>query len=171
VTNLPANPRQNHRSADSPTQAAIPGRDLTQAEQVPDATTLLNLLKEHRSERGRTDHAGRVGCDDEVVYTDAGYQGAQSLSAKPGLEHLAGVEFRVAIPKSKLAGLPVADRAIASRQAGVRAKVEHPFLVVKRDFGFVKTRYRGLAKNAHHLAMLFASANWLMRARAVALMG
>jgi IS5 family transposase len=112
-----------------------------------------------------------VRCDDEVVYTDAGYQGAQSLSAKPGLEHLAGVEFRVAIPKSKLAGLPVADRAIASRQAGVRAKVEHPFLVVKRDFGFVKTRYRGLAKNAHHLAMLFASANWLMRARAVALMG
>ena len=53
----------------------------------------------------------------------------------------------------------------------MRAKVEHPFLVVKRDFGFVKTRYRGLAKNAHHLAMLFASANWLMRARAVALMG
>ena len=53
----------------------------------------------------------------------------------------------------------------------MRAKVEHPFLIVKRDFGFTKTRYRGLAKNRNHLHVLFASANWLMRARAVALTG
>ena len=53
----------------------------------------------------------------------------------------------------------------------MRAKVEHPFLIVKRDFGFRKTRYRGIAKNLNHLHMLFASANWLMRARAVALTG
>ncbi|MCB0933993.1 MAG: transposase [Mycobacterium sp.] len=46
----------------------------------------------------------------------------------------------------------------------MRAKVEHPFLIVKRDFGFSKTRYRGIAKNLNHLQMLFASANWLMRA-------
>ena len=63
------------------------------------------------------------------------------------------------------------DRAIESRKASVRAKVEHPFLIVKRDFGFTKTRYRGLAKNRNHLHVLFASANWLMRARAVALTG
>jgi transposase, IS5 family len=61
------------------------------------------------------------------------------------------------------------DRAIESRKAAVRAKVEHPFLIVKRDFAFTKTRYRGIAKNLNHLQMLFASANWLMRARAVAL--
>jgi IS5 family transposase len=53
----------------------------------------------------------------------------------------------------------------------VRAKVEHPFLIIKRDFGFTKTRYRGMAKNLNHLNVLFASANWVMRARAVALMG
>ena len=35
------------------------------------------------------------------------------------------------------------DRAVASGRASVRAKVEHPFLIVKRDFGFTKTRYRG----------------------------
>lgn len=58
-----------------------------------------------------------------------------------------------------------------SRKAGVRARVEHPFLIVKRDFGFSKTRYRGINKNQHHLQMLFASANWLMRGRAVALAG
>ena len=63
------------------------------------------------------------------------------------------------------------DRGVESRKAGVRAKVEHPFLVVKRDFGFTKTRHRGLAKNLNHLNVLFASANWLMRARAVALTG
>ena len=61
------------------------------------------------------------------------------------------------------------DRAAQSRQASTRAKVEHPFLVIKRDFGFAKTRYRGIAKNLNHLHVLFASANWLMRARAVAL--
>ncbi|MFT4286356.1 hypothetical protein, partial [Nocardioides sp.] len=36
---------------------------------------------------------------------------------------------------------------------------------------FTKTRYRGIGKNLNHLKVLFASANWLMRARAVALMG
>lgn len=56
-------------------------------------------------------------------------------------------------------------------QSAVRAKVEHPFLVVKRDLGSAKTRYRGIAKNLNHMQVLFASANWLMRARAVALAG
>ena len=51
----------------------------------------------------------------------------------------------------------------------IRAKVEHAFLIVKRDFGFAKTRYRGLTKNLNHLMMLFASANLLMRARTIAL--
>jgi len=41
----------------------------------------------------------------------------------------------------------------------VRAKVEHPFGVLKRRFGFVKVRYRGLAKNAHHLFVSCALVN------------
>lgn len=45
----------------------------------------------------------------------------------------------------------------------------HLFLIVKRDFACTKTRYRGIAKNLNHFQMLFAPANWLMRARAVAL--
>ena len=49
-------------------------------------------------------------------------------------------------------------RAAESRKASVRAKVEHPFLIAKRDFGFTKTRYRGMAKNVNHLNLLFASA-------------
>lgn len=40
--------------------------------------------------------------------------------------------------------------------AKIRAKVEHPFRVLKRQFGNTKTRYRGLAKNRVHQAATFA---------------
>ncbi len=81
-----------------------------------------------------------------------------------GDEHLAGIAWRVAAGKGKLAAMAAPDPDIESRKASVRAKVEHPFLIVKRGYGFTKTRYRGMAKNRNHLHMLFASANWLMRA-------
>jgi transposase, IS5 family len=115
--------------------------------------------------------ADLVRDDDEVVYTDAGYQGVAKRPDVAGDEHLSKVEFRVAARKGVLKTMAEHDRAVESPKASVRAKVEHPFLVVKRDFGFAKTRYRGLAKNLNHLHVLFASANWLMRARAVALAG
>ena len=73
--------------------------------------------------------------------------------------------------KSELAAMAGPDCAAESRKASVRAKVERHFLIVNRDFGFTKTRYRGMAKNLNHLMVLFASANWVMRARAVAIMG
>jgi transposase, IS5 family len=48
----------------------------------------------------------------------------------------------------------------------VRAKVEHPLLIIKRIFGFAKTRYKGLAKNAHRLLVTCALTNlYLMRRR------
>ncbi len=109
--------------------------------------------------------------DDEVVYADAGYQGAEKRPEIAGDGHLSTVQFRIAARKGALASMPAHDREIEARKASVRAKVEHPFLIVKRDFGFTKTRYRGIAKNLNHLHMLFASGNWLMRARAVALAG
>jgi IS5 family transposase len=46
----------------------------------------------------------------------------------------------------------------------VHAKVEHPFRVVKRQFGHTKTRYRGLAKNAAQILTWFALSNlWMVR--------
>jgi len=42
-----------------------------------------------------------------------------------------------------------ADRETNRRQSSVRSQVEHPFLTLKRLWGFAKTRYRGLAKKAH----------------------
>ncbi|MCD2483822.1 transposase, partial [Enterobacter kobei] len=44
-------------------------------------------------------------------------------------------------------------------KASIRARVEHPFRIIKRQFGFVKARYKGLLKNDNQLAMLFTLAN------------
>ena len=54
------------------------------------------------------------------------------------------------------------ERARNRTKSSVRAKVEHPFGVIKRVFGFVKARYRGLEKNAHHLFVTCALANLFM---------
>ena len=54
----------------------------------------------------------------------------------------------------------------------LRAKVEHAFRVVKRQFGHTKVRYRGLAKNTAQLHTLFALTNlWLARRQLMALDG
>jgi transposase, IS5 family len=112
-----------------------------------------------------------VRSDDCVVYADAGYLGAAKRPEIRGDAHLSGVEWRISARKGRLRVMAAPDREIESRKASIRAKVEHPFLIVKRDFGFTKTRYRGIAKNRNQLHVLFASANWLMRVRAVALTG
>ena len=110
--------------------------------------------------------AALVRDDDHVVYTDAGYQGIEKRADIADDPHRSSMEFRVAARKGILRQMTVHERAIESRKAGVRAQVEHPFLIVKRDFGFTKTRYRGIAKNLNRLHVAFASANLLMRARA-----
>jgi len=51
-------------------------------------------------------------------------------------------------------------------KAGIWAKVEHPFRVIKRQFGHVKVRYRGLKKNTAQLLTLFALSNlWMVRVK------
>jgi IS5 family transposase len=57
-----------------------------------------------------------------------------------------------------------AERARNRTKSRVRSKVEHPFLVIKRLFGFAKVRYRGLEKNAQRLFVVCALTN-LYRAR------
>ena len=46
-----------------------------------------------------------------------------------------------------------------TRKAQIRARVEHPFRVVKCVFGYAKTRFKGLAKNTVQIVTLFALAN------------
>jgi transposase, IS5 family len=54
------------------------------------------------------------------------------------------------------------ERATNRTKSRVRAKVEHAFGVMKRRFGFTKVRYKGLAKNAHHLFVSCALTNLVL---------
>ena len=81
----------------------------------------------------------------------------------------ADVAWHVAMRPSKRKALNKENEADAlidkaeKLKAGIRAKVEHPFRVVKRQFGYVKVRYRGLKKNT---AQLFALSNlWMVRSK------
>jgi len=61
---------------------------------------------------------------------------------------------------------------VEKAKASVRAKVEHPFRVIKRQFGLMKVRFRGLAKNTAHVITLFALSNlWMARRRLLAMTG
>ena len=99
-----------------------------------------------------------------VVFADAGYQGADKrLEAT-------GVAWQVAMRPGKRRALDkqtklgaLLDKA-EQLKASVRAKVEHPFRVIKCQFGFTKVRYKGLAKNTAQLITLFALSNlWMAR--------
>jgi IS5 family transposase len=54
-------------------------------------------------------------------------------------------------------------------KASIRAKAEHPFRVVRKQFGHVKVRYRWLAKNTAQLKTLFMLSNlWMVRGKLMA---
>jgi transposase, IS5 family len=100
------------------------------------------------------------------AFGDAGYQGAHKRAdAKPVNWHVAmRPGKRRQLDKSKLAERLIDE--VERVKASIRAKVEHPFRVIKRQFGFVKVRYRGLAKNTAQLTTLFALGNlWMARGR------
>ena len=109
--------------------------------------------------------------DDDVVYGDSGYIGVEKRPEVLCDEHLSRVEYRNCRRPSKLNvsksynGINW-EREIESRKSSVRCKVEHVFLIVKRQFGYCKTAYRGIAKNMHRFFMLFSSANLIMCIRA-----
>ena len=66
-----------------------------------------------------------------------------------------------ALPEGKL---KQATKTLEYIKAAVRSKVEHPFRVVKRQFGYTKVRYRGLVKNTAQVLTLFALSNlWMAR--------
>ena len=100
-----------------------------------------------------------------VAFGDAGYQG---IEKRPDAQ--ADVTWHIAMRPGKRKALDKDNTADAMTneaeklKAGVRAKVEHPFRVIKRQFGFVKVRYRGLKKNTAQLFTLFALSNlWMVR--------
>ena len=108
---------------------------------------------------------GLLHGDEQVVFADAGYLGA---GKRP---EATGVDWHVAMRPGKRKQQKHTPWGALSEQAGklkasVRAKVEHPFRVIKRQFGHTKVRYRGLKKNTAQLITLFALSNiWMARRR------
>lgn len=99
------------------------------------------------------------------VWADKGYVSAAREAAFAGPGKVWGVMRKA--PKG--GELHTLDEQANHIIAMVRAKVEHPFRVIKRQFGHVKTRYRGLAKNRAQLFTLFALGNlFLVRRRLMA---
>jgi IS5 family transposase len=110
--------------------------------------------------------------DEEIIFADAGYQGAMKCP------EATGVRWHVAMRPGKRRALDLANKSHqlideAERlKASVRAKVEHAFRVIKLQFGFTKVRYRGLAKNTAQLKTLFALSNlWSVRRKLMTMMG
>ncbi|MFZ5491606.1 MAG: transposase, partial [Pseudomonadota bacterium] len=114
---------------------------------------------------------GLLQGQETVVLGDAGYQGVDRRpenAGRPVTWHVAlrpGV--RRALPNDELGRL---RQRIERVKASLRAKVEHPFHVIKNLFRYRKTRYRGLAKNTAQVVTLFGLANlvlagWRRRAR------
>jgi IS5 family transposase len=106
---------------------------------------------------------------EQQVWADSGYRGAQ---ARVGREDL---QWHIAARPSDIAKLPEGRHKVAVKKqehskASVRAKVEHPFRVIKRQFGLMKVRFRGLAKNTAHVITLFALSNlWMARRQLIAM--
>jgi IS5 family transposase len=104
---------------------------------------------------------------ESVAFGDAGYQGIDKRA-----DAKTHVIWHVAMRPGKRRALDKANAAdalidqVEKLKAGVRAKVEHPFRVIKRQFGFIKVRYRGLKKNTAQLFTLFALSNlWMVRSK------
>ncbi len=120
----------------------------TTAANVADITELPKLLR----------------TDDQVIFADAGYS---SDSYRRGARNM-GICWKVNDKRKGTRNLSSSQRKRNRRQSTVRARVEHVFRVIKCQFGFQKTRYRGLAKNASQVNLLVGLANLYMLRRELA---
>ena len=108
--------------------------------------------------------------EERTVFADAGYIGVEKRVEV--VEKHPRVEFQVAAKRGRIkalkeGALKEALLALEKLKAQVRARVEHPFHIVKNLFHYRKARYRGLAKNLAQLQILFALANLVIAKRAI----
>jgi IS5 family transposase len=92
------------------------------------------------------------------VWGDAGYLG---IEKRCDTEHM-DVDWFIAARPGKRKTLTGGAAQFETIKAQVRAKVEHPFRIIKQQFGYSKVRYRGLQKNTSRLFVLSAFANLLL---------
>lgn len=103
-----------------------------------------------------------------TVYLDAGYTGVEKrdevVQAQGEGKIRKDVQWivaarRITITKMAEGAIKTLTKALERVKAQIRARVEHPFHVVKNLFHYKKTRYKGLAKNEKQLYSLFGLAN------------
>ncbi|HHR0803633.1 TPA: IS5 family transposase [Enterobacter roggenkampii] len=110
---------------------------------LPDRTTIMNfrhLLEQHQLARQLFKTINRWLAEAGVMMTQGTLVDATIIEAPSSTKNKTALN-------------------IEYMKASIRAKVEHPFRIIKRQFGFVKARYKGLLKNDNQLAMLFTLAN------------
>ena len=105
--------------------------------------------------------------DERKVWGDGGYQG-QGEAIRAAAPHAQDMTSRRTRYKQMVDEL---QRRKNRTKARVRAKVEHPFRILKRVFGFVKVRFRGLKKNHDYLCAAFALVNLYMHRKRLAPLG
>jgi len=120
-----------------------------------------------------TQAAALLHGEETLAFGDAGYQGVDKRAEHQGRDVTWYIAMRPG--KRRVLGSSAIDRLtqnIELAKSSLRAKVEHPFRVIKCQFGFRKVRYRGLAKNTLHLKMLFTLSNiWMVRRQLMAAIG
>lgn len=121
------------------------------AANTADISELPNLLRE----------------SDQAVFGDAGYASDEYKRGARQRGMLWAVQDKA--EGSLGAGLSASQKRRNRRRSSIRARVEHLFRIVKRQFGYVKTRYRSLKKNAAPMHMRVGLANlYLLRGRLMA---
>ncbi len=98
-------------------------------------------------------HGKEVTC-----YGDAGYLGVEKREELKDKE----IKWEIAERPGKRKTMNAMEQFLEKTKASIRAKVEHSFRTIKRQFGYDKVRYRGLEKNANRLAVLLAFTNLLI---------
>ncbi|UKR53540.1 IS5 family transposase [Xanthomonas fragariae] len=120
------------------------------------AANVADITQAHKLLHGKED----------TLSGDSGYTG---LDKRAEMARKRKLRYLIAEKPSKLKQIKNARELQWTQRwehtkASLRAKVEHPFRVIKRQFGYVKIRYRGLAKNTAQVLTLFALSNlWMVR--------
>ena len=94
---------------------------------------------------------------EETCWGDAGYQGVEKREELKGK----AIDWYIAARPGKRKQMTGVALRMEQIKASMRAKVEHPFLRIKHQFGYRKVRYRGLEKNNNRLQVLAAFSNLL----------
>lgn len=106
--------------------------------------------------------------DEQTAHGDRGYADKTREPGRVREEDEAGPRWFVPFKRMKGCDTTPEQKRLNRLMAALRSAVEHPFRVLKRQFGYTKVRYRGLFKNEQHLFSQFALVNLYIARRMIA---